>query len=321
MNTKEMLLWRMRSQGIAEGRWRTMESLVGGMGCIQAQDFGQAKWAIGVRVAVTGVEGMRGAAAPDGTVTRGPAGVTEADVDAAFNEGRLLRTHVLRPTWHFVLPADIGWMLRLTGPKVKTFCLPYHRKLGIDVGVLKRSKKIMIRAMEGGKQLTRTELAALFRAAKIDTGDIRMNFLLMDAELDGLICSGGRRRKQFCYALLEERAPRQTDLDGEAALAELTRRYFVSRGPATAADLAWWGGMTLGQARRGLEIVGAELERVTVGGEAYWWDGGAALKEVKGVAGGREVLLLPAFDEYAVAYKDRGEIVPPAYVKKSSYGL
>ncbi|HVU98402.1 MAG TPA: winged helix DNA-binding domain-containing protein [Puia sp.] len=292
MKAADLLAARMRSQGMADVRFADAESLLAWMGCMQAQDFGQAKWAVGMRC-----------------------GLTEMEIDTAFNEGRLLRTHVLRPTWHFVLPADVGWMLRLTASRVKNFCLPYHRKLGIDAAILKRSKKVMIRGMEGGIALTRMELAALLRAAKIDTSEIRMNFLLMDAELDGLICSGPRKGKQFTYALLRERAPVQVCLDGDAALAELTRRYFMSRGPATEADLAWWGGMTLGQARRGLEIVGKELERVRVGEVEYWRGGNV------GPGGMKEVVLLPAYDEYAVGYKDRGEIVPAEHVKQTFHGL
>ena len=286
-----MLFARLRCQGITDARFRNVESVIGWMGAVQAQDYGQAKWAVGMRCAAR-----------------------EAEVDAAVNEGRILRTHVLRPTWHFVLPADIGWMLRLTAPRVKAFCQPYHRKLGIDAAVLKRSKTIMIKAMEGGQQLTRVELAAQLRAAKMDTSDIRMNFLLMDAELDGLICSGARKGASFTYALLEGRVGRQNEYPGEAALAELTRRYFQSRGPATAADLAWWGGMTLGQARRGLDMVGKDLERVLVGGEEYWWGGEEAGKM-------REVVLLAGFDEYMVGYKDRSAMLPPEFAKQTAHGL
>jgi len=342
MKNRELLFHRMRSQGIAPAGFGNAEGVVGWMGCLQAQDFAAAKWAVGMRMG--GGE---------------PGAVTEAVVDAAFNEGRILRTHVLRPTWHFVLPADIGWMLRLTGSRVKTFCQPYHRQLGIDAAVLRRSKKIMVKAMEGGVSLMRQELAVLFRQAKIDTSDIRMNYLLMDAELDGLICSGPRKGKQFTYALLEERAPRQGSLRQDeyredAALAELARRYFASRGPATVADLAWWGGMTLGQARRGLAIVGQELECVVIGDVEYWFGGGrmeagvlgqmgVPVRERKGAgrtvqeragvlgqtgagrpghaAAGKEVVLLPAFDEYTVAYKDRDAIVPAEYAKASFYGL
>lgn len=325
MRTTDLLSARMGSQGIADARFADAESLLAWMGCVQAQDFGQAKWAVGMRCGGVGLGARVSAARATGSSAAGP--LTEAEVDAAFNEGRLLRTHVLRPTWHFVLPADIGWMLRLTGPRVKNFCRPYHRQLGIDAAALKRSKKIMTRAMEGGAALTRVELAALLRAAKMDTSDIRMNFLLMDAELDGLICSGARKGNQFTYTLLEERAPGQLDLDGDAALAELTRRYFRSRGPATEGDFAWWGGMTLGQARRGLEMVAKEFERIRVGEVEYWWSGpvgaagGVAARGLTGTGTMKEVVLLPAYDEYAVGYKDRSPTVPEEHVKETFHGL
>ena len=282
------------SIGQAGSRFHSPEALVAWMGCIQAQDFGQAKWAIGVR-------GRK---------------VTEADVDAAYNKGRILRTHVLRPTWHFVLPSDIRWMLVLTAPRIRLFCQPHHRKLGIDAAVLRKSRKVLVEALEGGKALTRSEIAALFRRGKINTEDIRMGFLLMDAELEGLICSGPRKGKQFTYALLEERAPAARVLSSEEALEELASRYFRSRGPATAADFAWWSGLTITQAKRGLEMVKGGLESAMVEGTAYWFEkrGGAAVAAPP-------VLLLPAFDEYTVAYKDRALVVAAEYVKMSSHGL
>jgi len=326
MTDKEILLRRLHNQGLlggggvrgapdaAEKRHGTIEDLVRWMGCIQAQDFGQAKWAIGVR---------------------GRA-VTEANVDAAFNDGRILRTHVLRPTWHFVLPTDIRWMLRLTAPRIRQFCQPYHRKMGIDAAVLRRSRKVLEKELGGGVPLTRVEIAQLFRRSRINTDDIRMNFLLIDAELEGLICSGPRRGKQFTYTLLEERAQGAGLLPPDEALAELAVRYFRSRGPATLADLAWWSGLTITQAKRGLEMVKGRLELVVVDGEEYWVEdppgrggaGGGVAKE--GHAGARSlgggaiappVLLLPAFDEYLVAYKDRAHVLPSEYAKESSYGL
>src|SRR6185437_3651681 len=170
MTEKELVLRRMMNQRIAGGGAGSPGELVGWMGCIQSQDFGQAKWAIGVR-------GAAGSAAV---------------CDAAFDDGRILRTHVLRPTWHFVLPSDIRWMLRLTAPRIRQFCQTYYKKLGLDAEVFRRSRKVLAKTLNGGRQLTRVELGEAFTRAKINTDDIRMNFLLMDAELEGLICSGPR---------------------------------------------------------------------------------------------------------------------------------
>lgn len=247
-------------------------------------------------------------------------GVSEAAVDAAFNSGAILRTHVLRPTWHFVLPADIGWMLRLSASRIRGFCAPYHRQLGIDAAVLRKSRKVMAAALRDGGFLTRVEISSLLKRAKLDTSDIRMNFLIMDAELEGLVCSGPRRGKQFTYALLASRVADSLgmaaplDLSGDAALGELARRYFLSRGPATVNDFAWWGGMTVGQAKRGLEVVKGELSSAVAGGVEYWFKENFEGKMPA-------ALLLPAYDELTVGYSDRSAILPSGFEKASFSGL
>jgi Winged helix DNA-binding domain len=303
MDTSAIVLGRMSSQGLTGGRFADAAELVGWMGCVQAQDFAMAKWGVGLRVA-SGGSGSSGAFS----------GASETAIDAAFNAGTILRTHVLRPTWHFVLPADIGWLLRLSAPRIKGFCKPYHRQLEIDAAVLRKSRKIISKALQDGAMLTRVEIALLLKRAKIDTSDIRMNFLMMDAELEGLICSGERRGKQFTYASLASRVTRPVEFSGDAALGELARRFFLSRGPATVYDLAWWGGMTVGDAKRGLEVVKGELESVVVDGKEYW-SGGTFTVTMPAV------LLLPAYDELTVAYKDRFAVLPREYEKACSYGL
>jgi len=305
---------RMAVQGVVGASFHDPAVLVGWMGCVQAQDFAMAKWGVGLRL---GAGSSRGG------------GVTDAAVDAAFNSGAILRTHVLRPTWHFVLPADIGWMLRLSAPRIRGFCVPYHRQLGIDAAVLRKSRKVMLAALQDGGFLTRVEIASLLKRAKLDTGDIRMNFLMMDAELEGLVCSGPRRGKQFTYALLASRVAASLggsaslDLSGDAALGELARRYFLSRGPATVNDFAWWGGMTLGQAKRGLEVVKGELTAAVFDGVEYWFGTDVnAARPGSGVAASLPAaLLLPAYDELTVGYTDRSAILPPAFEKASFSGL
>ena len=294
MTEKELIYLRVANQRMVGAGAGTPEELVRWMGCIQAQDFGQAKWAIGVRGAAE----------------------SEADVDAAFNEGRILRTHVLRPTWHFVLPSDIRWMLRLSAPRIRQFSQPYYKRLGLDAGVFKRTRKVLEKELRDGMPLTRVEIASVFRKAKINTDDIRMNFLLMDAELEGLVCSGPRKGRQFTYALLEERAAMAPVPSPEEAVGELAARYFMSRGPASLGDFAWWSGLTVGQAGKGLEMVKGWLERAVMEGKEYWFFRGGG-----GGAVAPRALLLPAFDEYTVAYKDRAYVLPGEYEKGSSFGL
>lgn len=257
--------------------------VVARLGAVQAQDYAGARWAIGLRAT----------------------GLTEADVDRAFNEGTILRTHVLRPTWHFVAPADIRWMLALTGPRVKSSMAYQRRALGLDDHMLRRGTRAIERALRDGGQLTRAELGEALKRAGLEASGQRYTYVIMHAELDGLICSGSRRGKQMTYALLENRVPPARAYDGDEAIAELAERYFSGHGPATPADFAWWSGLTLREARRGIEIAAAGLVASVQGGVTYWDS------RAPSVPGGRTrtARLLPNWDEYVVAYKDRDILV------------
>jgi hypothetical protein len=245
---------------------------------MQAQEYEHAKWAIGLR--------MRD-------------GAPDAAVERAFEEGRILRTHVMRPTWHFVTPADIRWLLELTAPRVHRVMAPYNRRLGLDGALLTRGTTIVARALRDRHYLTRRELGERLRRAGLPLDGMRLAHLAMHAELEGVICSGPRRGRQFTYALLAERAPGARRLPRDESLAVLSRRYFASHGPATVRDFAWWSGLTMADARRALEMHRARREEI--GGLTYWTIGarpGRATRE-------RLVQLLPIYDEFLVAYRDR----------------
>jgi hypothetical protein len=295
MTSRQIAQYRLANQLISKEGTTRPEDQVRRMGCVQAQDFAGAKWAIGER----------------------SARANEADIDRCFNLGSILRTHVLRPTWHFVCPEDIGWMLKLSAPKIKALSRGLHKKLGIDQPTLKRSKQVIARVLTDAKQLTRAQIGLHLKKARLNTDDIRISFLLMDAELDGIICSGGREGKQFTYALLEERAPHPVHFDQDAAIAELGRRYFLSRGPATVYDFAWWGGLSISQAQRGLEMNRAKLTHTVLRGQAYWYG-----KDRASPAPARpSVYLLPAYDEYTVAYRDRADILSPEASEATGHGI
>jgi hypothetical protein len=274
---------RLLNQHIARPAFKTPADVVDWLVAVQAQDYTGAKWALGLR--------LRGA--------------SDDDIERAFAAGDILRTHVLRPTWHFVTPADIRWLLALTAPRVHALNALYYRRLELDRTVFKRSHAALVKALRGGKQLTRDELRAVFQKAGIaTTGELRMSYLMMQAELDGIVCSGPRRGKQFTYALLAERAPHARTLERDEALAELARRYFVGRGPASVQDFAKWSGLTIRDAGRGLEDVKGQLRREVVDGQTYWLPASASLTKVKSPT----AHLLSIYDEYVSGYKDRSAI-------------
>lgn len=253
------------------------------LGAVQAQDYSAAKWGVAQR-------------------TRG---ATDAIVEQALTDGAIIRTHVLRPTWHFVAPEDLRWMLALTAPRVRALMAYYDRKLELTDAVFRRSHAALTKALAGGTHLTRAEIGRVLQRAKIDTAGLqRLGHLMMRAELDAVICSGSRRGKQFTYALLEERVPPVKALRRDDALVELAMRYFSTRGPATAHDFSWWSGLTVTDAKAGIHAIEATLEQATVDGKQYWF---AAAGQAP-IARNLTAHLLPNYDEYFIGFKDRSAI-------------
>jgi Winged helix DNA-binding domain len=276
---------RLHAQRLVGERFTSAVEAVRWFGAVQSQDYAGAKWALGQRTRAA----------------------TEAELDQLFDEGAILRTHAMRPTWHFVLPADIRWLLELTGPRIRLGVAARHRQLEIDEDVVARSSAAFTAALFGGRHLTRPELGEVLRSAGISPEGQRLPHLLMASELDAVITSGPRHGRQFSYALLEERAPKAPVLDRREAVGELTRRYFRSHGPARLQDFVWWSGLKVAEARAGVGLAGATIDHQDVLGQDHWFDAEAGSAGQLGGVGH----LLPNFDEYTVGYQDRSAALDP----------
>jgi len=295
LKDSEIAARRLTAQQIAHPAFATPCGLVAWLGAVQAQDYAAVKWAMGLRLA---------------------GDTTDASVERVINEGAVLRAHALRGTWQLVAPADIRWMLELVAPRLIASYATRYRELGLDAVTFRRSKAALAKALRGGAQLTRAELASALEAAGISTAGQRLAHLLQRAELEALICGGARCHKQFTYALLDDRAPHSHPrLERDEALAELARRYFRSRGPATVADFKWWSGLAPADARAGLDAVRSELASSVVDGRVFWHSNDAAARARSPAA-----FLLPAFDEYLIAYRDRDAVLDPKHVKRLNAG-
>ena len=236
----DIIRQRLANQRLTGARFTRPEQVVSWFGAVQAQEYADSKWALSLRMRRT----------------------SDAAIERSLSSGAILRTHVLRPTWHFVAAADIRWMLELTGPRISARMAPYNRHLELDADVFRRSRSAIVRALRGGRHLTRQELKAVLLKSGIRADNVqRLAHLVMQAELDAVICSGARRGSQFTYALLDDRAPAVRTRRRDEALAELTRRYFRSHGPAQVTDFVWWSGLSTADARRGLEMVEREVDR------------------------------------------------------------
>jgi hypothetical protein len=288
MKTADILAYRLANQRIAASQFAKPGEVISWLGAMQAQEYAMAKWAIGLRLP----------------------GSTNADVEKAFDRGEILRTHCMRPTWHFVTPSDIRWIQALTSPRVQAFSASYYRKMNLDAALFKRSHDTLGKALQGGRHLTRSALAAILKQAGIEADGLRLAYLLMCAELDGIICSGAREGKQFTYALLDERAPASKAKDPglEELLARLTEMYFMTRGPATLQDFAWWSGLTMEQVKKGVAMLGKVIKNEVFEGRQYFFTADMQkVSEKPTLAGTRHqtTFLMPDYDEYGISYKDR----------------
>ena len=254
---------------------------------VQAQDYAGAKWAVGQRVAAT----------------------TEAELDRLFDAGAILRTHVMRPTWHFVGPADIRWLLELTAPRVHQASAYQYRKLELDEETVRAGRAVMERVLAGGIALTRNELGRAFAQAGIAASGLRLGYLVSHAELERVVVSGPRRGRQQTYALLEERVPPARPRSRDEALAELARRYVQGHGPAQVADLSWWSGLTMADSRAALGLATPPLHRETNDERAFWAAEPSSSPAVE--IDRPAVHLLPNYDELLIAFRDRTDATDP----------
>ncbi len=254
------------------------------LGAVQAQDYGQALWALGLRM---------------------QHGTAQA-VEKAIAAGSIVRTWPMRGTIHFVPAEDAGWMVGLSAERMIARDARRLDQLELDHATIDRCAGLFTEALGGGKQLPRSKLMELLEQAGIHTGQQRGYHILWHLAHRGLLCIGPMHGKEPSFILLDEWAPRSLKLERAAALELLARRYVAGHGPATVHDFAWWAGLTVGDAKAGIEAARAELEREQYNGTTYWIKRDAMQHATTGASG---VYLLPGFDEYLLGYRDRSAVL------------
>ncbi|GAB3265539.1 winged helix DNA-binding domain-containing protein [Larkinella harenae] len=298
MTHADIIRYRLYSQQLAQPTLATPAEVVAWFGAVQGQEYAPAKWALGNRLP----------------------GSTEADIERALAHRTIIRTWPMRGTLHWVAATDIHWLLELIHPRSHALYAGYLRRNELAETVIAKSYSVMTKALEGGKERKRSELKKLLDEAGIPTNENRLGLLLGRASYDRLICHGIRSGNEFTFALLDEWVPKTGSLSREEALAKLTRRYFASHGPATLADFGWWSSLTLTEIKTAIELVKADFLSAEVDGQTYWMP--AATPDLA-----REtttVFLLPVYDEYLVAYKNRSAPLSglsPTQVAKAGNGI
>jgi hypothetical protein len=290
MTPSETAHLRLISQQLTSTEIKTAPQMTAYFGAIQGQEYGPSKWGLGLRLAN-----------PDDT-----------SIENDFTEGRILRTHLLRPTWHFVAAEDIRWLLMLTAPRVTAINQFTYRREKLTAADFSKCNKIIENALEGGKHLTRDALNDEFRKHRIEASGVRLVSIMMNAELEGLVCSGARQGKQFTYALLEERAPKANVKTRDESLAELALRYFTSRGPATIRDFSIWSGLALADCKKAADIISREITSAEMQNERYYF----AEPILDQTPRPEQLYLLPIYDEMIMGYKNRDAIMQ--YLQKAA---
>lgn len=285
MISSDIGVQRLISQRVVPPPFTDPAEVVRWLGAVQAQDFLGSLWAIGCRMQQA----------------------TEQTIEQAIVERTIVRTWPMRGTVHFVPAEDARWMVNLLAPRVVSRAQSIYRQVGVDQEVLARSRDVVTQALAGGKQLMRSDLYALLEAEGIATGNMRGLHIIGNLAQEALICFGSRVGKQATFTLLDELVPNPRTPSREEAIAELAVRYFRSHGPATIHDFMWWSGLTMAEARPGMETVQAQLLSETLDGKTYWWTEDTPSADAYLPA----LHLLPAFDEYLVSYKDRSPSLEP----------
>lgn len=294
MNLAELRATRLHSLSIAEPPARDPSQVVAHLCAMQAQDYAGALWAIGLRT-------------PDARLP---------DVQRAVAERAIIRTWPMRGTLHCVTAADVHWLLDLLAPRVLHRSAKRHRDLALDAKLFHAAERVVVRALEGGRELTRSELRAQLARAKLPLEGPRLYHCLWYLAQQKLLCFGVPRDKQPTFTLLAERVePPRDALPREVALATLALRYFTGHGPATVPDLARWAGINLGEARLALSAVEDQLACEPVASVPHYFAPPTAARKPANSA-----FMLPGFDEYLLGYGDRAAILDPRHASAIAPG-
>ncbi|QDA59294.1 winged helix DNA-binding domain-containing protein [Hymenobacter jejuensis] len=290
MNAFDIAQLRLANHQLTAPRFTHPAEVAAWFGAIQAQDYAQAKWALGIRVP----------------------GATEETIEQAFADKSVVRTSLLRGTLHVVAAADIRWLLTLVGPRRIAACATLYKKEALDDATFDLCKDLLINSLQGGNQLTREELSSVFGQAGIEATGFRLSHIIQRAAFSQLLCYGTRRGASPTFTLLDEWIAPSRPLSREEALAELAKRYFTSHGPATLPDFAWWSGLTLKEAKQGLELNKSVLVCETLDGETYWLSPATTAPQPPNP----DTQILAGFDEYVLGYRNRSICLPEAYTRQ-----
>jgi hypothetical protein len=281
MNRKEIIQLRLFHQGLSVNRFRKPEEVVAHFGAIQAQDYSMALWAVGLRMEK-----------PE-----------QSFVENCINAGEIIRTHILRPTWHLVHQKNIRWMMELSAPNVKKATRYVDKKEGLTDELFKKAWKVIESQYNDTNDLTKEDIMSCLDGHDITVSNLMATQIIIRAELEMLLCNG---EKKGTYALFEKRVPATAKISKAEAITKLAKQYFNSHSPATLKDFAWWSGFSETEVKMGIAELGKQLEYFTLDDVTYYHFG-----IENRIFNYNASSLLPCYDQYTVGYSQSREIVLP----------
>ncbi|MDD4777628.1 MAG: winged helix DNA-binding domain-containing protein [Fermentimonas sp.] len=290
MNNTELLNLRLYNQLLSAHTLKDPVEIVSYMCAIQSQALEMAKWAIGSRLKEC----------------------SNKSVTDALNTGEIIRTHILRPTWHFVAAEDIYWMYELSYSRLKPVYQSYAKMLKADETLLYSYLPHIESLLRDGRHLTKQEIGNKLKDVGFELDDNNLSVLLSFAELERIIVNGRLDGNKQTFTLLEEWSPYRKSISRDEALERLADKFFRSHGPATLQDFVWWSGLTLTECRKALEMINPSFVSEMVNGRECWMANDIRTPPVNV----NSALLLAPFDEFLVSYKDRSEIFDSDHLRR-----
>lgn len=283
MHINDIGIIRQANQQITKPVLETPQAVIEYMGVIQAQDYNMAKLAVGAR----------------------SLHATHQQIENDINEGKIIRTHILRPTWHLISVNDVRWVMELTAPGINKILSSMYRQMELDDKIFKKSNAIIHKLLSNTEALTRKEIMTELEKAGIKTDSLRAVHIMFKAETEMIACNGAKRNKQFTYSLFDRKVPAAKSIPRDEALAKLASRYFTSHGPATIKDFSWWSGLSAADAKKAVALVKNNFNSEAVNSETYWFVDANREKAVAET----DIFLMPSYDEFTVGYTDRGALI------------
>ena len=284
---------RLLNQQLAASQFSDPAQVVSHMGAIQAQEYRMMRWAVAMR-------------------TRKP---SARAFKAAFDDGRIIRLHLMRGTWQLVSADDYWWMLDLCAPKAIAVTRGWMSSNRISIPEKEQMdiRDILAQTAADKGSVTKEDFVQALDEREIRMDAHRLSYHIRMAELTGTLCSGDLLTMKATYALTADKLGPRNAIDRDEALMRFARNYFRSRQPATLEDFVWWSGLNIGDCRRAIALLGNSIHAVKWKGREFYLTDDCRTRGFRT----DKCLLIPPYDEYLIGYKSRDIVLPTEHTHRA----